>query len=508
MKIGLGQIGSWVGDLEGNVARCLHAIERAAEDGADLVVLPELALPGYPPRDILCDEGFAPAIVDAGDDLAARCRGLPPTIVGSVAPGPSRPLGHPGLHNVALLIAEGRVRDSVAKRLIPSYDVFHEARWFLSGAATQPIAVAGRKLGVTVCEDMWDEHYALHPPEELRKAGAAAIVNISASPYRRGVLAERLRHARRARTPFVYVNGCGATDELVFDGRSFVLDADGKIVALLPGFEEAVVVVDLDASGGVEEPAESLGDLHRALVLGIRDFATKNAIRRAFLGLSGGIDSAFVARLAVDALGADQVTAIAIPSRFTDARSTDSARELAGTLGVGFEVVPLEPMHTAAEQSLRDVLERGAETTAAENVQARLRALVLMSYVNAHGGLLLNTSNKTELSLGYATLYGDMAGTLCPIADLTKPDVVELAAWLGGFPEFILERPPTAELKEDQRDPFDYPVLAPEIEKLVASNRSDAALRRSEHKRWQMGVVLKVSEKAFGTGRLIPITRK
>jgi len=508
LKVGIGQIGSWVGDLEGNVARCLLAIERAADAGADLVVLPEMALPGYPPRDILCDDGFTAAVVNAGDDLADRCRGLPPVIVGSVARGEQRPLGHPGLRNVALLLAEGRVRASVAKRLIPSYDVFHEARWFLPGEAVRPIPVAGRSVGITVCEDMWDERYGEHPPQELKQAGAELIVNISASPYRRLVLAERLRHARRSRSPFIYVNGCGATDELIFDGRSFVLDAQGGVVALLPAFEEAVSVVDLDSPASFPEPSESLADLHGALVLGIRDFARKNGIRQAFLGLSGGIDSALVARLAVDALGAGQVTAVAIPSRYTDERSTESARDLAAALGVHFDVVPLEPMHIAVERSLHDVLERGAGTTAGENVQARLRALVLMSYVNAHGGLLLNTSNKTELSLGYATLYGDMAGTLCPIADLTKPDVVELARWLGGFPKFILDRPPTAELKAGQVDPFDYPVVAPRMEQLVRDQRSDDALRGSEHKRWQMGVVLKVSEKAFGTGRLIPITRR
>lgn len=508
MRIGVGQIGSWVGDLAGNVERCLRAARRAADAGADLVVLPEMAIPGYPPRDILCDDGFTEAVLEAAADLAARCRGLPPVIVGSVASSERRPLGHPGLHNVALLIAEGGIRDSIAKRLIPSYDVFHEARWFLPGATARPLEVAGRSVGITVCEDMWDEHYVDHPPQELKRAGAELIINISASPYRRGVLAERVRHARRAGLPLVYVNGCGATDELIFDGRSFALDADGRLVALLPAFEEAVTVVDLAAPASVEDPADELLEIHSALVLGIRDFARKNGIVRAFVGLSGGVDSALVARLARDALGAKHVSAVAMPSRYTDERSTESARELAARLGIGFCVVPLQSMHSAVEAALQDMLERGAGTTAAENVQARLRALVLMSHVNARGGLLLNTSNKTELALGYATLYGDMAGTLCPIADLTKPDVVALARRLGGFPDFILERAPTAELKEGQVDPFDYATVAPEMEHLVGSHHSDEALRRSEHKRWQMGVVLKVSEKAFGSGRMIPITRR
>jgi NAD+ synthase (glutamine-hydrolysing) len=240
----------------------------------------------------------------------------------------------------------------------------------------------------------------------------------------------------------------------------------------------------------------------------VGDFARKNGLARAFLGLSGGVDSAVAAVIAAEALGPANVTGVAIPSRYTDPRSTSSAGELAGALGIGFEVVELEPLHAAAESALGELL----VGTAAENVQARLRALVLMAYVNRHGGLLLNTSNKTELALGYGTLYGDLAGGLCPIGDLTKPQVYALARWIQGarevIPSFILERAPTAELKPDQVDPFDYPTVAPALERLVAANRSNATLRRSEHKRWHMGVVLKVSEKAFGTGRLIPITRR
>jgi len=251
-------------------------------------------------------------------------------------------------------------------------------------------------------------------------------------------------------------------------------------------------------------------ELFHALVLGIRDFARKNGIPRVFLGLSGGVDSAIVAVLAAEALGPENVTAVAIPSRYSDPRSTSSARELAEALGIGFEVVDLEPLHAAAEQMLGDLLAGG---TGAENVQARLRAMVLMAFVNRDGGMLLNTSNKTELTVGYSTLYGDMAGTLCPIADLTKPEVYALAQWIQEtkgsiIPRFIIERPPSAELKPDQVDPFDYPKISPMLEQLIQENRSNAAIRRAEHKRWHMGVILKVSEKAFGTGRMIPITRK
>jgi NAD+ synthase (glutamine-hydrolysing) len=255
--------------------------------------------------------------------------------------------------------------------------------------------------------------------------------------------------------------------------------------------------------------AEPERELFEGLALGIRDFAAKNGLSRAFLGLSGGIDSAVTAILAAQAIGPENVIGVAIPSRYSDPRSTDCARELADNLGIGFEVVELERLHQAAETTLAPWLNEG---TTAENIQARLRALILMALVNSRGGFLLNTSNKTELALGYSTLYGDMAGSLCPIADLTKPDVYRLARWIqaerGVIPDFIMERPPSAELRPDQVDPFDYDVVAPALEELILQNQSNTPLRRSEHKRWHMGVILKVSEKAFGSGRLIPITRR
>jgi NAD+ synthetase len=477
--------------------------------GAELVVFPEMAVTGYPPRDILCDDGFVAAALRATDDLAARCASLPPALVGTIARAPLRPPRHPGLHDVAALLEGGRVRTRIAKRLLPAYDVFHEPRWFLPAGPQAPIEVAGRRVGVLICEDFWDAGWNVHPPDELRAAGAELLVCLSASPFRKGVLAERLAHARQAGVPAVYVNAVGGQDELVFDGRSFVTDAAGRLVVRLAGFAEDVAVVDLDAPGQPVEDEDDLDVLHRALVLGIADFARKNGLGRAFLGLSGGIDSALAARLATDALGPERVTGVALPSRHSDPRSTDSARDLAGALGIGFEVLPLEPLHAAAERSLAALLdEEPAGRLADENVQARLRMLVLMAFVNRRGGFLLNTSNKTELSLGYSTLYGDMSGALSPLGDVTKPEVYALARHLGGFPEFVLERPPSAELRPGQVDPFDYPAIGPHMEELVLAHRSDAALRRSEHKRWQMGVVLKVSRTAFGSGRMLPITRR
>ncbi len=513
MKIALAQINPTIADLPGNVERCLNAIETARRLGADLVVLPEMAIPGYPPRDILCDASFTEAVFEATRDLARRAADGPPALVGTVTASGQHPPHHPGLYNAAVLLRGGDVQLVAAKRLLPSYDVYFEARWFLPGPPASPVTIAGRRVGVLICEDLWDNGYDVHPPADLLAAGAELLIGLSASPFRRGVLAQRLAVMRRPRGPLVYVNLVGANDELIFDGRSFALNADGDILAQLPGFEETVQVVDMTQTHNPQPVTHNLHpeeEVFHALVLGVRDFAQKNGIERACLGLSGGVDSAVVAVIAAEALGPERVTAVAIPSRYSDPRSTSSARALAEALGIGFEVVELEPLHAAAESALGDLLTHG---TAAENVQARLRALILMAFVNRDGGMLLNTSNKTELTVGYSTLYGDMAGTLCPIADLTKPEIYALAEWIQAtrgaiIPRFIIERPPSAELKPDQVDPFDYPKVSPILETLIQENRSNAAIRRSEHKRWHMGVILKVSEKAFGTGRMIPITRK
>jgi NAD+ synthase (glutamine-hydrolysing) len=517
MKIALAQINTTVGDLAGNVERCLDAIIEGGRHGASLVVLPEMAIPGYPPRDILLDPSFVDAIGEATQDLARRAADGPPALVGTVVPSGATTEKHPGLYNIAALIQAGKTTIAAAKRLLPAYDVFLEPRWFVPGPASHPVTIAGRQIGILVCEDMWDESYPAHPGAELVEGGAELLVALAAVPYRPGIAAERLYHARRHGCPLVHVNLCGAADELIFDGSSFAVDRRGNIIAQLPRFEEAIQVIDLDAAPPLTVDAIAQEEeLYRALTLGIRDFSRKNGVPRVFLGLSGGIDSAVVAVLAAEALGPANVTAVAIPSRYTDPRSTESAQTLAKALGIGFEVVELEPLHSAVESTLGKLLTppavAGSADTAAENVQARLRMLILMTFVNRYGGMLLNTSNKTELALGYGTLYGDLAGTLSPIGDLTKPQVYNLAHWIQAtrniIPDFILERPPSAELKPDQVDPFDYPKVAPALDRLVRANRSNAALRRSEHKRRHHGIILKVSEKAFGTGRLIPVTRR
>jgi NAD+ synthetase len=513
MKIGLAQIDPTVGDLEGNVRRCLDAIRRATALGAELVLLPEMAVPGYPPRDILYDDSFLDAVLAATDDLAAQARGACPALVGSIARSGETPPGHPGLHNAAYLLMNGASTVAATKRLLPVYDVFLEPRWFLPGAFLPPIEVAGHRLGILICEDMWDEGYPVHPAQDLRAAGAEILLCLSALPYRKDVMEKRLQHARRHALPLALCNLVGGNDELIFDGRSFVVDENGRVRFQMAGFEEDVQVVEMPATvPQTETPPQPVEqELFDALVLGLRDFAHKNGMRAAYLGLSGGVDSSVAAVLAARALGAANVTGVAIPSRYTDARSTAAARELAAALGIPFEVVELEGVHRAVEGSLGELLQGGS---AAENAQARLRMLILMSYVNKRGGFLINTSNKTELALGYGTLYGDLAGAISPLGDVTKPEVYALARHINAcivpnaIPPYVLERAPSAELKPGQVDPFDYESLAPELEELVLADRSNAAMRRSEHKRQQFGIVLKVSERAFGSGRLMPVARK
>ena len=521
MRIGAAQINTRLGDLAGNSQRILSAVEGLVTAGAELIVFPELVVTGYPPRDLLCDDDFVRAAIAANADLARRLAEAPPVILGSVDPAPRATPQHPGLHNAALVLQGGRVSHVQPKRLLPSHDVFHEHRWFVSGTNNGVVKLAGRRVGLLVCEDLWDEGYPVHPASEFKADGAELLICLSASPYRTKVIGRRHELARRPGLPLVYVNAVGANDELIFDGGSFCVDARGRITASLPRFEEAVRLVDPFGEPAYVDAVEEPEELFEALVLGVRDFAKKNGLRRAFLGLSGGIDSALVACIAREALGPEWVTAIAIPSRYSDPQSTESARELSSQLGIAFEIVPLEPLFTAAEQSLGPLIAGGGVT--AENIQARLRMVILMSYVNRHGGMLLNTSNKTELALGYGTLYADMAGSLSPIGDLTKPQVYEVSRWYdsgrGVIPPFVLERPPSAELRPEQIDPFDYPRISPIVEAIVQGlpipahasreevERCQQLIRISEHKRWQSGIVLKVSEKSFGTGRMMPVTK-
>lgn len=554
--IALAQINSRIGDFAGNRAQILDAVAAAVAQVPDpsqlLVVTPELALCGYPPRDLLYDRDFVREALAATTSLARALHEQhpdgPAVLCGSLVQAPPHHVQqpqHPGLYDAAVLLQGGTVAAHVAKRLLPVYDVYYEPRWFVPGPVGAPLRWGSHQLGILICEDLWDEAYAVHPAAELHAAGADLLICLSASPYRQGVLAQRRHHATRAAAlgvPVVYVNAVGAQDELIFDGGSFVISATGDRVHTLPRFAEAVQLCEVDAllHGTLPPcPAEDLPreeEILRALSLGVRDFCRKNGVRRAFVGLSGGIDSALVLCIAVRALGPDAVTALTLPTRYNDPRSTQEAKALCHALGVHGEEISIDPLLSACEAQLRPGLDRASrhpadssphDDTTFENVQARLRALVLMAYVNRRGGILLNTSNKTELSVGYSTLYGDMSGALGVIADLTKPDVYALCRHInasapdgtGPIPAFILDRPPSAELRPDQVDPFEYDRESPPIEALVqnkappdGAHATDLAryrrlLRGAEHKRWQFGIALKVSERAFGTGRMMPVTR-
>lgn len=556
LVLALAQINSRIGDFAGNSAQILDAVAAARAQtrspATTLVVTPELALCGYPPRDLLYDPAFVEEAVAATARLARelhhRFPDGPAVLCGTLARAPLEARSsphHPGLYDAAALLVAGEVRGLAAKRLLPVYDVFYEPRWFVPGPVGSPLPFAGHRLGVLLCEDLWDDAYPIHPATELVRAGADLLICLSASPYRVGVLAQRLQHARRAAAlgvPVCYVNAVGANDELIFDGGSLALTPHGATALTLPRFVESVATIGLselcapapDAATAptASAPSEPVAaELLAALMLGVRDFCRKNGVRRAFVGLSGGVDSALVLCIAARALGAGAVTALSLPSRFNDPRSSQVAHELCLALGVRCEEVSINPLLAACQSQLAPLLSGdgggapGGDTTL-ENVQARLRALLLMAYVNRRGGILLNTSNKTELAVGYSTLYGDMAGALGVIADLTKPQVYALCQHIndsaegpGPIPPFILTRAPSAELRPDQVDPFDYPRESPLIESLVqhsdpGSDANPAALQRyarllrgAEHKRWQFGIGLKVSERAFGSGRMVPVTR-
>lgn len=516
MKVALAQVDVTVGDLPGNVQRIADAIREARGRGAELAVFPELVVCGYPPDDLLDAPGFMRGVHAAVVELAAVAPELP-VVLGAPLEAPAGPAGRTRI-NAALLLHGHRVRAVRGKRLLPRDDVFMEPRYFRPADPGGPLEIGGRRVGLLVCEDLWDEGYASSPARELLDAGADLLLCLNASPFRRGVLTERLRLARRPGVDLVYVNAVGAHDELVFDGASFAVGADGALRGLLPSCAEAVRVIDLDGPPTPDDLEDPESRAQGALLLGLRGFLEKNRLPGAVVGVSGGVDSALVLALAAEALGPERVRALHLPTRFTSQTSVELSRELCANLGVELLELPLGDLHEVAETTLAAHLPRGLAGKAAENVQARLRGLVLMAYVNQVGGVLLNTSNKTELSLGYGTLYGDLAGGLSPIGDLTKPEVYAHCRrfYADVIPAGILSRPPTAELRPGQVDPFDYPRVAPRVEALVQGRVPDGTpvelaewrrrLHAGEFKRRQAPPVLKLSQRAFGRGWRVPLT--
>ncbi|MBN1421785.1 MAG: NAD+ synthase, partial [Planctomycetes bacterium] len=538
----LAQINPTVGDIDGNAERILRACAGARDRGADLVVLPELALIGYPPRDLVERPSFVRRNRDALASLARRID-RPAAIVGFVDENPGN-VGKP-LRNAAALLAGGRVVAVRAKALLPTYDVFDEARYFEPGEIEGPIPFEGLPLGLTICEDLWnDEDLWKRPPyhrdrlTELARAGIAVILNISASPFHAGKEDFRRRLCASAvhkhGIPLVFVNQVGGNDELIFDGGSFVLDGDGRLVAQLAAFEEDLAVVDLEDLGARPEIApveDECASIEGALILGVRDYARKCGFRRAVLGLSGGIDSSLVAVIAARALGPENVIGVSMPSRYSSAGSRTDAEALARNLGIRYETIPIEEVFAAYLRTLAPVFEGLPQDVTEENLQARIRGAFLMALSNKFGALLLTTGNKSEIAVGYATLYGDMCGGLAVISDLPKTLVYRVSRHINREREIIpaasIEKAPSAELRPDQKDEDSLPpydVLDPILKAFIEDRKgveeivemgydrdlvADVLRRvdRNEYKRRQAAPGLKVTTRAFGVGWRMPIAR-
>ena len=470
MKVALAQINTTVGDIPGNEAKIRDAYARAAAAGADLVLLPELATVGYPPRDLLLKSGFVPKNLESLDRLAAAT-GKTGLLIGYVRRNENRP-GREFLNCVALC-QNGRVLASRTKMLLPTYDVFDEDRYFEPTNENAPAQFNGQALGLTICEDAWnnedfwrDRRYRRDPVVELSHAGAKYIFNVSASPWSLGkekVRREMLAGLAKKTGAFVaYCNLVGANDELVFDGASLVIGPQGQLLAEGKMFEEDFLLVDLPGASPIQrvELAEE-EKVYQALVLGLRDYLHKCGFKSALLGLSGGIDSALTAAIAVDALGKENVRGVSLPSEFSSLGSLDDARKLAENLGIRYDVVPIQPMFLSVKQQLADVFKACSEDTTEENIQARLRGVVLMAMSNKFGSLLLTTGNKSELAVGYCTLYGDMAGGLAVISDIPKTMVYRLAKWVNREREIIpndsITKAPSAELRPNQTDQDSLP---------------------------------------------------
>jgi NAD+ synthetase len=542
MKIALAQTNPIVGDIRGNSARIAQYIDRAAQAGAELVVFSELSVVGYPPRDLLRKERFIADNLLAVDELARQCTKIA-ALVGYVRPSGGE-TGRP-LENVAGLLRDGAVQHVQVKSLLPTYDVFDETRYFEPGAQPRAIELCGRRLGLTICEDLWDAMalgralYAQDPIAQLIDQKADVLINMAASPYHLGKarLREELfrRQAARGHAPIIYVNQAGGNDELIFDGGSCAFDASGNLLGRARSFDEDLLLIDTEGPAGrCEKGEEEIARLSAALKLGLRDYIRKCGLGKAVLGLSGGIDSAVVAVLAADALGPDNVLTVAMPSRYSSDHSISDAQAIADNLRVRHLVIPIEPMHAAYEQSLASTLAGGNREIAAENIQARIRGNILMAISNAFGHLTLATGNKSELSTGYCTLYGDMSGGLSPIGDVLKTTIFQLARQLNreaGFdriPEGVITKPPSAELKPNQFDqdtlpPYDLldQVLQRYVEndrtagQIIADGFDPDMVKRiirmvdlAEYKRKQAAPVLKVSARAFGAGRRMPIAQR
>jgi NAD+ synthase (glutamine-hydrolysing) len=535
-RIALGQVNLTVGHLDGNVARMSEVAERATQAGADLVAFPELGVPGYPPEDLVLRGEFVRENLEALDTLARKTAASCPVVAGFIDRSDR------GVHNAAALLRNGTVESVYHKIQLPNFGVFDEQRYFVPGTGGLKVEVGGLNAGLSVCEDAWHDSQPF-----AGYAGLPLIVNINGSPYHRGKTAERAEilaaRARQTGAWIAYVNAVGGQDELVFDGGSMMVAPDGTVRHRAAAFEEDLLVVDLHGDASFAEPrpawpSEDAEEVWRAIVLGLGDYVRKNGFREAVLGLSGGIDSALVATLAVDALGAEAVHAVALPSPYSSPESVEDAVDCARRLGIRIDTVEITNVFDAYRHTLAELFAGTSENVTEENLQARIRGNVLMALSNKFGPIVLATGNKSEYAVGYSTLYGDMAGGFAPIKDVPKTLVYELASWRNAaasargetppIPERTIEKPPSAELRPGQKDTDSLPpydVLDPLIEAYVEDDlgiddmveagferglaeRVVAMVDRNEYKRRQAAPGVKITPKAFGRDRRMPITNR
>ena len=538
MKIGFAQINTTIGDFGGNAERIVNAYRKCVDEGADVVITPELSIVGYPPRDLIFRSNFIPESLEVRDQIAKGTDEVP-LLVGYVdynAAGSG-----PKFTNSAAMLHKGRVQGRADKCLLPTYDVFDEARYFQPGARPTVWQAGPVRLGISICEDIWTESYLPNklyvdnPPNFLAQRGADLIVNLSASPFHAGKPRQRAamlkKISKQLHRPIAYCNAVGGNDQLVFDGYSMAVNADGQLAHALPGFEERVEVRDMTRPGQ-QLLEDDLRDIRKALVLGIRDYVRKCGFKQVLLGLSGGIDSALTAALAAEAIGPENVLGVTMPSQISSKGSVDDSVQLAKNLGIEIEKIPIGRSLNAMKASLKGVFGDREEDVTEENMQARIRGLILMSMSNKLGRLLLTTGNKSELAVGYCTIYGDMCGGLAVISDLPKMQVYALSRWINRHDEIIpwatIDKAPSAELRPDQKDQDTLPpyeVLDEVLELLVEQARSvpevvkkgfDEEIVRwiasrvdlNEWKRQQAAPGLRVTTKAFGVGRRIPIAQR
>ena len=551
MKIAIAQLNYLIGDFEGNLANITSAVQRASKDGADLVLFSELSICGYPPLDLLERKEFIAKSMQAVLELAAAINPETGVLIGA-------PEFNPGkrgklLYNSVCFLHGGEIKQIFRKTLLPTYDIFDEYRYFEPNREFKVLEFKGKKLAITICEDLWDEQpfenefsrsrlYNTSPLDELMKFKPDAIINLAASPFshrkmevKQGIFTGK---AAKHALPLIYCNQAGAQTELIFEGGSMAINSNGQVVSRLKFFQEDYELVELEdlvvsdsdsARGKIPDRMEMI---HGALVLGVKDYFGKMGFKTATLGLSGGIDSAVTLVLAAEALGPENMHVLLLPSQYSSDHSINDSVKLADNLGVDYDIIPIEDLFNQFRISLQGLFKDQPEDISEENIQARIRATLLMALSNKFGNILLNTSNKSETAVGYGTLYGDMSGGLSVLGDVYKTDVYDLARHLNGngevIPENIISKPPSAELRPDQKDSDSLPpydLLDQILELYIERQQSPAVMEKSgidihliqriikmvdknEYKRYQTPPILRISSKAFGVGRRLPLVAR